>query len=133
MDEEARAKLRAIARQNSARLKAERGASMEAQVLTVIRHLLETSSKPSIPIKDISELFRRAYGKDYDRPVTNRWLGYLVRRRLNLATHKSNGIFVIPLGEKPKLDTLFERYGVTRENASVLDTPSTVPDPGVGE
>ena len=76
-DKEARDDLRAIARQNSASLKADRGASLDAQVLTVIRHLLETSNKSSIPIGDIAELFTRAYGKEYDRQVTSRWLGQL--------------------------------------------------------
>lgn len=124
-DKEAREDLRAIARQNSARLKTDRSASMEAQVLTVIRHLQETSSKASIPIRDIAELFARTYGKEYERQVTHRWLGHVARRKLNLVTQKSHGIFVIPMSEGPKLDVLFERYGVTREDAQALDTQSS--------
>ena len=95
---------REIARQNSAMLKADRGASMDAQVLTVIRRLMETSNKSSIAIKDITDLFTRVYSKDYDRQVTSRWLGYLVRRKLNLFTQKSHGVFVIPVSERPKLE-----------------------------
>ena len=124
-DKEARDDLRAIARQNSASLKADRGASVDAQVLTVIRYLLETSNKLSIPIGDIAELFARAYGKEYDRQVTNRWLGHLIRRKLNLLTQKSNGVFVIPVTERPKLEVLFERYGVTSEDAQSLGQHSS--------
>jgi hypothetical protein len=105
-------------------LKADRGASMDAQVLTVIRRLMETSSKSSIAIKDITDLFTRVYSKDYDRQVTSRWLGYLVRRKLNLITQKSHGVFVIPLSERPKLEVLFERYGVSSTDAALLDGQS---------
>jgi hypothetical protein len=120
-DEEARRDLRALARQNSARLKAERGASMNAQVLTVIRFLMERSEKGAIAIGEIGEVVNWAYSKEYDRPITNRWIGHVVRRKLNLMTHKSHGVFVIPVSERPKLEALFERYGVTREDAQGLD------------
>jgi hypothetical protein len=119
-DDAARADLRAIARQSSAILKADRSASMDAQVLTVIRHVMEASSKPSIGIAEITDLFCRAYSKEYERQVTNRWIGHIVRRKLNLLTHKSNGVFVVPVSERPKLKVLFERYGVTSEDAGSL-------------
>ena len=124
-DKDARDDLRAIARQNSALLKADRGASMDAQVLTVIRHLMETSKKPNIGIKDIAEVFGRAYGLEYERPVSNRWLGHVVRRKLNLVTQKSHGVFMIPVSERPKLEILFERYGVTREDVEALHIDKT--------
>ena len=119
-DEEAREDLRKSARSNSARLKSERSASIEAHVLTVIRCLMHRSAKAGVTIKDISDLFTRTYSKDYERQVTNRWLGHVVRRKLNLVTQKSHGIFVIPLSEQAKLDVLFERYGVTAEDAEAL-------------
>ena len=98
--------MRAIARQNSASLKADRGASVDAQVLTVIRHLLDLEQ---IEHRDqgIAELFGRAYGKEYERQVTHRWLGHVVRRKLNLMTQKSIGVFVIPMTERPKLKIIF--------------------------
>jgi hypothetical protein len=122
-DAEARDALRAVAQANSARLKAVRGATMQGQVLTVIRHLMETSPTSNISIKDITQLFARAFGQDYDRPVSNRWLGYLVRAKLNLVTHKSHGNFVIPLSETPKLHALFTRYGITSQDTRVLVAP----------
>jgi hypothetical protein len=121
-DDAARADLRAIARQGSAILKADRSASMDAQVLTVIRYLIETTKKASVGIAEITELFCRAYGKDYERQVTNRWVGHIVRRKLNLLTQKSHGVFVIPVSERPKLEVLLERYGVTSEDARSLAT-----------
>jgi len=124
-DEEAREELRASARRNSARLKAERGASVDAHVLTVIRCLIERSEKGGIRIKDISDLFVRGYGNDYGRLVTSRWIGHVVRRKLNLITQKSHGIYAIPQSERPKLEALFERFGVTREDGEALDVRSS--------
>lgn len=119
-DEEAREDLRKSARQNGASLRAERGASMHAHVLTAIRCVMEGGGKGGVAIKEISEVFTRAYGKDYERQVTNQWLGHVIRRKLNLTTHKSHGNYVISFSELPKLKVLFERYGVTEEDAQDL-------------
>ena len=47
-----------------------------------------------------------------------------MRRKLNLLTQKSHGVFVVPVSERPKLEVLFERYGVTSEDAQALDHTS---------
>lgn len=119
-DAEAREDLRRSARGNAASLKAERGASLNAEVLTVIRQLEEDKGKRSIAIKDITGLFASAYQDEYDRPVTNHWVGHIIRRRLNLLTEKRHGNFVIPLSEWGKLEALFARYGVTKEDGRAL-------------
>ncbi len=119
-DEEAREDLRRSARGNSARLKAERSASVDAHVLTVIRCLMQGAKKGTVSIKEISEMFMRMYGAEYEGQVTNRWLGHVIRRKLNLITQKSHGNFVIPMSERGKLETLFERYGVTQEDADAM-------------
>jgi len=94
-------------------------------VLTVIRCLIERSEKGGIRIKDISDLFVRGHGEDYGRLVTSRWIGHVVRRKLNLITQKSHGIYAIPQSERPKLEALFERFGVTREDGEALDVRSS--------
>ncbi len=119
-DAKIREELRQSARMSSARLTADRSASMDAQILTAIRFLLDKSGKAKVSVKDIAEVFARAYAADYERPVSNRWLGYVIRRKLNLVTQKSHGNFVIPLSEQPKLKSLFDRYGVTTQDAEAL-------------
>ena len=132
-DEEARKELRQSAQLDSARLKAERNASMEAHVLTVLRCLMEKPDKGRIAIKDVAMLFDKAFSAEYERPVTHRWLGFVIRRKLNLVTHKSNGNYMIPFSEQPKLKVLFDRYGVTAEDAQALaeriSQAETVPSP----
>ncbi len=60
------------------------------------------------------------YGEEYDRMVTPKWIGGVIRGRLNLKTHKSHGVFVIPTEERPKLTWLFEKYGIAERKTDVL-------------
>ena len=101
-------------------LQVERDASLEAQILTVIWLLSETASVIGVPIKRVTALYNRTFGKDYARPATPKWMGGFVRQRLNLKTHKSHGIFVVGPAEQAKLSLLYERFGVTDEDVDVL-------------
>ncbi len=119
-DADARAALMVFATESHEALQADRGESLEAQVLTTIRLLSETASVIGIPIKKITALYNRTYGKDYRRPVTPKWMGGIIRKRLNLKTHKNHGIFVVGPAEQANLSHLYERYGVTDEDVGVL-------------
>jgi hypothetical protein len=39
-------------------------------------------------------------------------MGYIIRRKLHLRTHKSDGVFIIPLTEQGRLRYLFDKYAV---------------------
>jgi hypothetical protein len=119
-EEHARHALLAFARESHEALESERIVSLEAQVLTVIRLLSETAAEVGVPVKRIATIFCRSFGKEYPRPVTARWIGGIVRQRLNLKTYKSHGIFVVGPAEQAKLKLLYERYGVTDEDVDVL-------------
>jgi hypothetical protein len=43
--------------------------------------------------------------------------GHIVRRNLQLKTHKSHGVFVLADTEKPKLQMLYGKYGLSEEVA----------------
>jgi hypothetical protein len=118
-DAAARRAVVAMARRCDQALRVERGASLEAQVLTVMRFLVE-EGKGSIAVSEIGSLFGAVYGKEYEGHVTSRWIGGIIRRKLGLATQKSHGVFVVPLSEREKLDRLFERYGVDVGDADGL-------------
>jgi hypothetical protein len=116
-DTQARGDLRELARQYNHDLLAERGMDMEAQILEIIRDLFASGEvRPSI--KDITSWFTDKYAADYERKVTAKWIGGIIRKRLNLKPQKSNGVFVIPLSEKPKLERLYEKYGITPKDSS---------------
>jgi hypothetical protein len=116
-DPKAIADLQGLARTYNQEMLSERGMDTEAQVLEMIQDILTSpESRPSI--KDITAKFIEKHGEDYERKITTKWIGYLVRRKLNIKTVKSHGVFVIPLGEHPKLERLYERYGLTTPERS---------------
>jgi len=52
------------------------------------------------------------YGAEYDRPITNRWIGSILKKRLNVQTYKSHGVYVVPVTERSKVALLCKRYGI---------------------
>lgn len=107
-----RAELRSVALEAQAGLVAERGLLVEAQVLEVLSELMETTDHSVVPVAEITVGLIERYGAEYERPITNRWIGGILRRRLNLKTFKSHGIYVVPVTEWPKIQALCARYGV---------------------
>jgi hypothetical protein len=69
-----------------------------------------------LAIKDIADWFTDRFGDDYDRRITPKWIGGIIRNQLQLKTHKSNGVFVIPPTEDSKLSWLFEKFGIADED-----------------
>ena len=93
-------------------LVAERGLLVEAQVLEILAELMATSQRRAVPVADVATGLIERYGAEYDRPITNRWIGSILRKRLNIRTYKSHGVYVVPVNEQPKIELLSDRYGV---------------------
>jgi hypothetical protein len=115
--EDVRAELRAAARELNADLIEDRGLDVEADILAIIQKLLSDPGKRHISIKNITEELQTRYGGEYDRNITAKWVGGIVRRRLQIRTQKSNGVYIIPVAQRPRLERLFERYGLTDREA----------------
>ena len=124
-DAEARNALRQVARDYDRDLVADRGMDMEAQVLQVIHDTLEGAPDGRAPVKDVASWFADRYGEEYDKKVTAKWIGSVIRKKLHLKTQKSHGIFLIAPSEAPKLLRLYEKYGIE-------DTP-TAPEAGLDD
>jgi hypothetical protein len=105
-----RAELREIARERNREIVADRGMDVEAQVLEVIKDLAGQQSK--LTIGEVTAAFIERFGREYDRAITNKWVGYIIRRKLNIKTQKSHGVFAIPLAENKRLKRLYEKYGL---------------------
>lgn len=110
VEEDARLRIHRLAQSASGALLADRGASVEAQLLDIISVLQRESV--SLGIKEIADRFNARSSTDFERPVTPRWIGNQLRRRLALHPVKSHGTFVIPHSEQDRLRALFLRYGV---------------------
>lgn len=132
-DEATRVRLRDLARRYAEDAVADRGMDTEAQVLEVIADLLAVDDGPRLTVKDITEGFVERFGEEYDRKVTNRWIGSVLRKKLGLIPHKSDGTFAIALTAKTRatLDRLAGRYGVripTPQPDSTSGTPAPEDD-----
>lgn len=123
---ELRAALRNAAHNAQASIVAERGLLMEAQVLEVLAELMITTDRPIVPVADVTMGLIERYGAEYERPITNRWIGSILRKKLNLQTYKSHGVYVIPMNERQKVEVLCGRYGVN----IITDVPAA--EGGVG-
>lgn len=111
-DEELRATIMEMARGLQAGIVLERGASADGQVLSIVHRLLSDTTMRTISLSDIVSAFTAAFGADYDRPISNRWIG-AVLRRLQIALYKSNGVFVLVPGQGERIEALCKRYGVS--------------------
>lgn len=110
-DPAVRAELREVARQRHREIVADRGMDVEAQVLEVIKNLEGQQSK--LAVGEVTAAFIDRYGREYERPITNKWIGHIIRRKLSIKTQKSHGVFIIPLGEQERLKRLYDKYGIT--------------------
>lgn len=90
----------------------ERASTMDAGVLEILVECFAEEGRSHVTIAEVTETFSARFGSDYERPITNRMIGGVVRKRLRLAVHKSHGIYVIPMSEKPKVTQMAIRYGV---------------------
>jgi len=121
-DEAARERVLAHARIQTGALRAVRGASVESQLLDTL-YVMRQAGAPFY-VRDITTRFADKYGADFDRPVTARWVGGQLRKRLSLVTLKSHGMYVVPVTEQAKLDALFARYA-TEDDAVDMGTMGT--------
>lgn len=113
--ESIRQALRARAHAAQAELRADRGLLVEAQVLEALAGLM-TADPSVVKIADITLVMAERHGADYARPITNRWIGSIVRKRLGLLPYKSHGTYALTIG-RAELAILCGRYGVEIEAA----------------
>ena len=111
-DDKLRSELRAMALEAQLNLVADRGLLIEAQVLEILAELIVGSERPVVAVADIVAGLIDRYADEYDRPITNRWVGSILRKRLNIRTYKSHGVYVVPMQERSKIELLCRRYDI---------------------
>ena len=111
-DASEREKVVALVSKMNEDLALERSDTAEAQVLEVIRDLVAKGPDARLAIQDITRVFLARYGDLYERRVTPRWIGSLVRRRLGLKPSRTTGVFTLGPEDVARLASLYVRYGV---------------------
>ena len=116
-----RSELRELARRYNRELVAERGMDAEAQILEIIRDMLASDDQAALSVKEITSWFVERHGTEYERKLTPKWVGSLIRRGLGLRTQKSHGVFVVSRQEEPTLKRLYEKYGIDPVKSGAAD------------
>ena len=122
-DDDARDRLLAVARTQTRSLRAERSATIEADLLSILAPM-RRQNEPLL-VGEIARRFDEAFRADYDHPISARWVGSQLRRRLSVVAVKVHGAFLIPESNHSKLDRLFERYRIEVESDGQLETGNT--------
>ena len=78
-------------------------------------------------VKEITSWFSDRHGDDYERKITTKWIGGVIRRKLRLTTERTRDGYVIRDDERPKIHRLYERYGLPE---SVDDAASSTTGQG---
>jgi hypothetical protein len=111
-DASARDRVVAVLRKFNDELAEERSEGAEAQVLTVIRDLVAKGPDSRLAIQDITDEFLARFGAEYERRITPRWIGSIVRRRLGLRPSRSTGLFTLGPEDVSRVSRLYARYGI---------------------
>jgi hypothetical protein len=112
-DERDKEAIRDLARASSRQIVEDRGMGAEAQILEVLHDLGSRNPGKALPLRDVASTFSQRFGGESDWKATSRWIGGVLRRRLQLRPCKSHGAYVLPVTECMKLGRLFEKYGIT--------------------
>jgi hypothetical protein len=119
-DPAARERLLAVLGTYNEELVDERRESVEAQVLGVIRDLVARGPEARLGIQDITAEFVLRHGAEYEKRVTPRWIGSIVRRRLGLRPSRSTGVFTLGPEDVAQLAALYERYEVPKTSPAMV-------------
>lgn len=109
-DQKARKDLQALAKAYQTEITTDRGMETEAKVLQVVRDL-QTAGE-ALSLKEITAWFADRFSDEYERKITAKWIGYVVRKKLQLRTVKSHGNFLIGPDQKREIDRLCSKFGV---------------------
>jgi hypothetical protein len=111
-DKQARKDLKELARQYNQEMVSERAMDTEAQVLEIIRDILDSPYGALLSVKDIASRFFDRHGNEYKATITPKWMGSVIRKKLKLKTVRTREGYVIPPSETYKLERLYEKYGI---------------------
>lgn len=111
-DPDVRGAVQAALVEENSNVLADRRDTVEGAVLTSVAEAFAAEDGRNVSIRDIAERFNAIHCMEYGGPVSNKWIGTVLRKRLRIATRKSNGIYVVPLSEKPKVVALAARIGM---------------------
>jgi hypothetical protein len=111
-DPDVRRAIQAALIEENANTLSERRETVEGEVLASVVEAFSASDGGNVSLREIAARFNVAHPTEYGGPMSNKWIGHVLRKRLRITTCKSTGIYVVPVSEKPKIDALAARVGL---------------------
>lgn len=92
-------------------------------VLVATLEAFQHATTPYVPVAAIANRYNQMISARGSAPMTNKWVGSVIRTRFGIPTAKSNGVYGIPIGERTRIEAIADRLGV---NPTADDEPSSV-------
>jgi hypothetical protein len=92
---------------------ADRAASPAGALLALLIEFSGKEDRKSIGLHEVTAKLVEASGRDVERPITNRYVGSLLRNALGIHPYKSHGTYQVPL-VRERIALLAARYGLER-------------------
>lgn len=92
--------------------RAERSQTAESAILKAASAAFANSEGVGARVADIADRFNADNAQLYGGSRSSRWIGHIIRTRLHLETRKSDGVYIVPATEKPKIEALRARMGI---------------------
>lgn len=99
-----------IASHYSNELKNDRSQNIEAQVLCIIKQLQREDR--TLSVTNITNEFFFKFSDYYQKKISGKWIGFIIRKKLNLRTIRRQDGYIIEPGQFKKVKEYFERYGL---------------------
>lgn len=125
--EEMKKDLREFVKKYNEELISDRGQTWESDAVLAILKLAELR-KENITVKEITEVMNAALDIN-DEKLQSRKVGWILRTKLQLKTHKTRDGFVLPVKKNAqRLDFWKERFGITDESIKGSEQVNVVND-----
>ena len=92
-------------------------------MLEVIHELETNFDTHPLSVSNITKRFIERFENDYDRKITPKWIGGLIRQRLGLKTERWYSNYIISPQDRPKLVQLYQRYGLAALESNTEPNP----------
>ncbi len=109
-DANVRAEIGNLLKRNQSDRLEQRQSTTEARVVAVLAARAAIDNGFPVTIGALTTAFNDKYGTEYGKPVSDRWIGHVLRKVLRISAHRSNGVYVVPASEIHKIKALSSRY-----------------------
>lgn len=109
-DPQVRTDIGDLLKRNQSERREQRQSTTEARVVAVLAERASATTEFPVTIGALTAAFNDRYASEYGKPASDRWIGHVLRKVLRISAHRSNGVFVVPASEIPKIKALSARY-----------------------